>query len=215
MVRKFEKKKIPYPRKDIGMFYANVSLFVTWLHFFLCKRSCDKVVNYCKICSRIREHNFAEKYFFYDVVFEDKTKTDRLDLASKQIDFDVYLLRNLHFNRTVTPSFECDHLEHINYAQDIFILFVSVMVRVLINSVFNHFLSRPLTLKDESAVVEAIYHFAHEVMHEFWHMNTTFFYEVFDRFKELNRSVCYEICPVKPEKGPYTFPMYELSIEFH
>ena len=42
------------------------SLFRVFLHFFLCKRSCDDVKDYCSICSHVRQRNFQKLTLFDD-----------------------------------------------------------------------------------------------------------------------------------------------------
>ena len=82
--------------------------------------------------------------------------------------------------------------------------YVSVMIRVAMNSCYDYFLSLPLSLAQEEEIVQIIHRFAQDIAHEFWYTNTNFFFEVFDCLEEVNRSICSEICPKKPKKGPYT-----------
>ena len=126
-----------YQKNDIKLLFHNFSLFVISLHFFLCK----KVSKYCKICSRVRNHNYDRKRLFVDVIYEECDKNERLGLSGKMIDFDVYLQRWECYNYTIPSSAptDCDYREQINYAQDIFLNFLSVMIRVIINSCYDFF----------------------------------------------------------------------------
>ena len=203
-----------YQKNDIELLFDSFSLFMVSLHFFLCRRSCDKVEKYCKICSRVRDHNYDSKTMFHYIVFEDHLQEDHLGLSKKMIYFDVHLRRWSNYNCTISSSSPtaCDYREQINYARDIYLNFVSVMVRVRVNLCYEFFVSSPLTLAHEKYIVEKIERFANEIIHMFWTTNTHFFFEVFDHFRDINRSICYEVNTAKPEKGPYTFPMP--SIDF-
>ena len=76
------------------------------------------------------------------------------------------------------------------------------------------FLSKSLTLSEEKYIVESIHKFAVEIVNKFWQTNRNFFLVVYDRFPEINRSICYEVNPVQPKKGPYTFPKPTFTVEF-
>ena len=39
-----------------------------------------------------------------------------------------------------------------------------------------------------------------------WTANSNYFFVIYDKFKDLNRSVCFEVDPDKPTKGPYIYP---------
>ena len=84
---------IEFPEIEIKKLYCQTSLFRICLHFFLCKRSCDKTANYCWICSRVRDRNFEKRSEFDDVLFERCHDIDKLGLTDIAIDFDVYLSR--------------------------------------------------------------------------------------------------------------------------
>ena len=130
-----------YQTSGIELLFDSFSLFMVSLHFFLCPRICDKVEKYCKICSRVRDHNYDSKSMFHDIVFEDRPRKDRLGLSKKMIDFDVHLKRWPNCNCTISsdcPSC-CNYREQINYAQDIYLHFVSTMVRVIVNSCYEFF----------------------------------------------------------------------------
>ena len=90
--------KINFPKKDIRDLYCNSSLFRVLLHFFLCKRSCDGVDNYCWICSRVRNRNFENSRVFDDMIMERVHDIYKLVLTDRMIDFDVYLSRWGNFN---------------------------------------------------------------------------------------------------------------------
>ena len=92
--------------------------------------------------------------------------------------------------------------------------FVSVLLRVILNSRYDYFLNFPLKLADETFMIRKIGKFAQDICYVFWHTNINYFFEVFDKFNDLNRSICYEVNKHKPEKGPYTYPKATLEIFF-
>ena len=141
---------------------------------------------------------------------------DKLGLGSKMMDFDVHLLRWANYNCSISSDHpqDCDYREPINYSQDIYMCFVSVLLRVIFNSCYDYFLNFPLKLADETFMIRKIGKFAQNICYVFWHTNINYFFEVFDKFNDLNRSICYEVNKHKQEKGPYTYPKATLEIFF-
>ena len=92
------------------------------------------------------------------------------------------------------------------YAGDAFTVFVSILLRVHLNLYYNYFLSFPMSLRHERFVIRKIQIFVQDICHMFWTTNINYFFVLFDKFKDLNRSVCYDISKNKPLKGPYTCP---------
>ena len=84
---------ICFPEKEIRELYCQTSLFRVCLHFFVCNRSCDRTINYCWICSRVRDRNFQRRGVFDDVIMERCHDIDKLSLTDILIDFDVCLSR--------------------------------------------------------------------------------------------------------------------------
>ena len=57
----------------------------TFLHFFHCKRSCDNVKEYCKVCSHVRYRNFQKLCFYDDVILEQRDHYLELGLKIDQL----------------------------------------------------------------------------------------------------------------------------------
>ena len=193
-----------FNRNELLEVYTEGSLFRVLLHMFLCKRSCDIVENYCRKCSRVRDRNFQNESVFDDVVLLEKDIYSKLGIDNKQTDFDVFL--SYHGTRSCLPYGECEWNQTIQYAGDVFVLFVSVLIRVHLNVYYNYFLSIPLCLQDERYFVRKIQLLVRELCNVIWTANSNYFFVIFDKFKDLNRSVCYDVDPDKPSKGPYTYP---------
>ena len=67
-------------------------------------------------------------------------------------------------------------------------------------------MSIPLSLQDEKYFVRKIQLFVRDLCDVIWTANSNFFFVIFDKFKDLNRSACHDVDPDKPSKGPYTCP---------
>ena len=61
------------------------------------RRSCEKKLGYCKVCSRVRENNFYEYNAFLNLIL-DSTTDDYLNISnSERIDLDVFLNKPAYF----------------------------------------------------------------------------------------------------------------------
>ena len=132
-----------FNRKELLEIYSEDSLFRVLLHMFFCKRSCDRVENFCWECSRVRDRNFRALTIFDDVILEERDIYSKLGIQNKQIDFDVFLS---YFGTTNSIAYgNCEWNQTIQYAGDVFVLFVSILIRVNLNVYYDYFLSIPLT----------------------------------------------------------------------
>ena len=50
--------------------FCHMSLFSVCLHFLRRRKSCEKKIGHCKICSRIRENTFYEYYAFLNLIVD-------------------------------------------------------------------------------------------------------------------------------------------------
>ena len=75
---------------ELLMVYSEGSIFRTFLHFFLCKRSCDGIVNYCSQCSYVRFRNFQCQTLFDDVLLAKREFKSKLGIDDRIVDFDVF-----------------------------------------------------------------------------------------------------------------------------
>ena len=201
---------------DLLRVYSEGSLFRTFLHFFHCKRSCDNVKEYCKVCSHVRYRNFQKLRFYDDVILEQRDHYLRIGLENRSIDFDVFLPDFDRYCLTNEPH--CMRKRIIRHPADIFVCFVSTFVRVNLNNCYDFFLNGSLTLSDEKYFVGQISNFVKEISFEIWKLNVNYFFVIFDEFNKLNQSLCYEIKPnakntYKPLYAPRFSTYYgELSV---
>ena len=194
---------IEFPDIEIRKLYCQTSMFRICLHLFLCKRSCDKTDNYCWICSCVRDRNFEMRNTFDDVFFERCHDIDKLGLTDITIDFDVYVSRwGNSFPKRDSKKL-CMWADIIFSGSDVFKPFVSILLRVNLNLYYNYFLSFQMSLENERITIRRIQMFVLDICHAFWTCNINYFFAIFDKFKSLNRSVCYDVYQDKPLKGPY------------
>ena len=111
--------------------FRHLSLFLGYMHFLTCKRSCEKC---CRYCSRVRDSIFFDMDKFQDLVVCSKfdQKDDFLFLDDKMIDLDVYLNRPAYPNHPL-KHLPCRYFKVLSHAQDLFVYFSSILVRMYLN----------------------------------------------------------------------------------
>ena len=111
---------------EVEVTLHHFSLFSVCFHFLTYLRSCDKVVNYCFYCSRVRSHIYGDLIHFYDVVVstQDKVYKDNcMCTQDKVCDFDVFIERAIYMNCPNPPFNQrtCDYYNELRHAQDLFV----------------------------------------------------------------------------------------------
>ena len=132
---------------ELIMVYSEGSIFRTFLHFFLCKRSCDGLDNYCSQCSHVGFRNFQNQMLYDDVVLQVRDFQSKLGLDDRTVDFDVFLPNYLKYDKDQINI--CKRERIIKYAADVYVLLVSIFIRVNLNVCYKYFLSFPLTIDNE------------------------------------------------------------------
>ena len=181
--------------------YSEGSLFRTFLHFFYCKRSCDEVYDYCVTCSHVRQRNFQNLNLFDDVLLAQRDFESKLGLDDRTVDFDVFLPNYLNFRDDKEGG--CMRERVFDFAADIFVVFVSTFIRINLNLYYDFFLKKPLSLSTEKYFISKIQFFIRDLSNVIWELNVNYFFEIFDKFSQVNRSICYSVPSFKPIKGPY------------
>lgn len=102
-VSDFEKSYFKMCKK-----FRDLPLFPVCLHFLTCRRSCEKIASYYRICSRVKDNNFFNLDKFQDLMVYPKShhKDDYLFLDKKLIDLDVFFNRLVYFDY---PSYPLKH----------------------------------------------------------------------------------------------------------
>ena len=172
------------------MVYSEGSIFRTFLHFFLCKRSCDGVNKYCSQCSHVRFRNFQNQVLFDDVLLPARDFKSKVGLDDITVDFDVFLPNYLKYDKDQINI--CKREIIIKYAADVYVLFVSTFIRGYLDVCYDYFLSFPLTIDNEKYFIRKIQHYVRDLASEIWELNVNHFFLVFCKFSELNRAVCFD-----------------------
>ena len=120
--------------------FHHMSLFSVCFHFLRCRRSCEKILGCCKVCSRVRENTFYEYNVFLNLIV-DSTTDDYLNISSsEQIDLDIFLNKLAYFPYCHCESFgKCSDFEVFSFARDLFAAFCSVLVRMYLNQTTEYF----------------------------------------------------------------------------
>ena len=129
------------------------------MHFLRCRRFCEKLSGFCKICLRVRENTFYKYNAFLSLKVSSNTD-DYLNISSSErIDLDVFLTKPAYFPYYFTEtSGKCSDFEVISFAPDLFAAFCSVLVGMYLNIRTEYFLDliSQLNLSDEKIVVRKI-----------------------------------------------------------
>ena len=159
---------IDFPEIDIRKLYCQTSMFHICLLFFLCKRSCDKTDDYCWICSRVRDRNFEIRHIFDDVFFERCHDIGKFGLTDIMHNFDVYTSRWGNSFPKNDSTKRCMWADTIFSGSDVFIIFVSILLRVNINLYYNYFLSFRMSLENERITIRVTQMFVLDICHAFY-----------------------------------------------
>ena len=171
-----------------------------FIFFFFCKRLCDGVDDYCSTCSHVRFRNFQNQSLFNDDLLAERDFDSKLGLDDRTVDFDVFLPNYIRLNH---EEIGCRRERIIDFAADVYILFVSTFIRINLNVCYDFFLKMPLNIIDEKYFISKIQLFVRDLTNIIWQLNVNYFFVVFDKFSKLNHSVCYDVTVDKLLKGPY------------
>ena len=170
---------------------GNGTLFKTFPHFFLCERWCDDVKTYCSLCSHVRPRNFSNLTLFEDVYLGDRGFKSQLGSDDKTVSFEVYL-RDSMVRQSIDNGF-CLREFAIGHPSDIFMLFVSIFMRISLNLCCNFFFKKQVPILTERYYVRTIENFVRDLGCEIWYLNVNYFFSIFENFEALNRSTCFYI----------------------
>ena len=176
---------------DVMILMSEGSLFRSFLHFFLCERICDNVKDYCTLCSHVRLRNFQSLTLFDNVYLETRDFKSQLGIDDETVDFQVFFENYMVKSNSIGDF--CIREAIIDHPSDIFILFVSIFIRVNLNLCYNFFLKNQLPITTEKYFVRTIENFVRDLACEIWYLNVNYFYVIFQNFEILNCSTCFYI----------------------
>ena len=201
-----------------GIFH-HLNLPSILFHFLTCKRSCDTFPTKCINCSRV---GFARdilwdpflKYFDDIEISKDNCSFFR---HSMFVDLDVFTSKaNDYFERYSAIRYNrhwfCYYYKEFRYCDELLCAFCSHLLRLFLNtmsSIVNKcFLSESCKQELLEVFVREAIHFFSNFIHQF---NIEYFYEFFDKFEDVNKSVCYSV--KKEQKfGPYIHSAFDITI---
>ena len=187
-----ENCDIKFNTYDLKVVYSEGSLFRVFLHFFYCKRSCDNVNDYCNTCSFVRFANFQNISLFHDIFLPQK-KLSKFGLRNSTLDLDIYL--PCFFKSFFSNKRQCIRKRYFNHPTDIMLSFLSVLVRVNLNNYKEFFFKFKMNIQKERACVRLIFHYVRDIVNDFFLTNINCFFEIFNYFNKINRSICYSVNP--------------------
>ena len=188
-------------------------------HFTICKRFCDRRPTKCMHCSRVG-NLYDALWLPYLNHFDDiEISKDNCSFfpQSMLVDLDVFKSKaNDYFQRYSTIRYQrhwhCLFYKEIHFSDELFSTFCSHLVRLFLNTLFLAF--QRFSLSDScqeeftrEIIAESI-HFFTNFIHQF---NTEYFYELFDKFKDVNKSVCYSVTK-ESEFGPYIHSAFDITL---
>ena len=200
-------------------FFYHLNLPSILFHFLTCKRSCDINSNKCMRCSRVflPEESLWNPYlnFFEDV----EISKDNCSFFQRTMlaEFDVFKSKAHDYFKRYSPlnydrNSHCMFYKEVYYCDELFSIFCSHLIRIFLNTfvLISQRFSLSATLQKEffrEVIGEAI-HFFTNFIHQF---NIEYFYEFFDKFKDVSNSYCYSVTK-KKKFGPYIHSAFDVSI---
>ena len=198
----------------------NLTLFSVLLHFLRCVRSCDTVKefpSYCPLCSRVE--NFWQDFegFFEDLKI---STDDKLVLGSKNcnIDLEVFMSKsNDYFKFYRIKNEFCTYFQEFRYVDEMFTTFSSIFIRMYLNFSTLVFEQSFYNLRkaDQYKIRHIIASEGIFLIGRFWHeTNVNYFFELFDKFVQFNKSNCFRNSLNKPEFGLYYLSAFDITLSF-
>ena len=200
--------------------FCHLNLPSILFHFLKCKRFCDAVPHKCMKCSRVGPpvDSLWQPYLEY---FDDiSVEKDNCSFFQQNmlVDLDVFKSKaNEYFRRYSTARYNrhwrCFFYKEIHYSDELFCSFSSHLLRLFINVIYSVMQRFSLISSCQEELVRELIaesaHFFTNFIHQF---NTEYFYEFFDKFKDINESACYSVVK-KQQFGPYIHSAFDITID--
>ena len=178
---------------DILNLMIDGSIFRAFLHFFLCERYCDDVKSYCSLCSHVRPRIFSNLTLFDDVYLETRDFRSQLGIDDDAVDFSVFLKESMLDKTDSSIDGFCLIEMPIHHPSDLYVMFVSIFIRINLNLCYNFFLNKKKPIMTEIYYIRKIEEFVRDLASQIWYLNVNYFYIIFQKFESLNRSICFYI----------------------
>ena len=207
--------KISKEIKD-GIFH-HLNLPSILLHFLTCKRSCDTASTYCINCSRVgfARDTLWEPFLSYFDDIEISKDHCSFFWDSMFVDLDVFTSKaNDYFQRYSKHNLHrcCYYYRQLHYCDELLSAFCSHLIRLFLNTLYfvvkKYFLSESCKQQLLEVFVREAIHFFSNFIHQF---NVQYFYEFFDKFEDLNKTLCFSV-KKEQEFGPYIHSAFDITV---
>ena len=169
--------------------YLGGSLFNVLLHFFYCKRACENDSVYCKICSRVRIRHYQDRAFFENVKC---LRENKLGLQDRELTYDIFMN---DYKRYSSETDFCRMEYYFYHTADIVWAFLSILGRIHLNLLYKYFDKIEMSISDEKYVYSCMNNYVQKIIDAFFSININYFFIIFNKFRSLNYSACYDIAP--------------------
>ena len=121
-------------------------------------------------------------------------KLSKFGLRNSTLDLDIYL--PYFFKSFFSERRHCIRKRYFNHPTDILLSFLSVLVRVNLNNYKEFFFKFKMNIQKERACIRLIFHYVRHIVNDFFSTNINCFFDIFNYFNKINRSVCYSANPL-------------------
>ena len=184
--------------------FFNHSLYSVFLHFCLCKKTCDQKKSsecYCQFCSRNYPYIFDNVNAFQNIIIDKQDfalKFNKFFQKSSLFSLGVCHNHALFIDPRKAKIYKYAYLRFIRSPNKLFQSFLSILIRMYINLFFSQLNKVEVNLKETQFISfrEQIWIFASNFMYGFClYVENNYFNRLFHnmRFSEEYTAVCYRI----------------------
>ena len=171
---------------------SRVNIFSAFDHMFFCPRSCDKVKVFCRYCSAINVVKRDDVRIFQDIVIDERDFTEEfIRFVARRLTFTLNLFDSHSFWISKKPH--CLKFEQLKRPQQLFIYFLSMLIRIYVNTFFQMNLKNDFGLTEDKVETyrECVFHSAYALMFSFC-LNCHFkpFFAIFNTFPPITDYNC-------------------------
>ena len=170
---------------------SRVNIFSVFDMFF-CPRSCDKVKVFCRYCSAVNVVKLDDVRIFQDIVINERDFTEEfIRFFARRSIFTLNLSDSHLF--WISEKQHCLKFEQQKRSQQLFIYFLSILIKIYVNTFFQINLKNDFGLTEDEAETYRKYVFrsAYALMFSFC-LNCHFkpFFAIFDTFSPITDFNC-------------------------
>ena len=175
-------------------------------HLLRCTRSCDTAPSFCYQFSRLGKARDKRWSPFADSFDNIKIRKSDCSFFKEEmiLDLDVFTSKaNDYFKYFKIGSQKCYYYQEVRYCDDFLGIFCSHLVRMFLSVTTSLVTELFLLESDKSEILEVFVAESIQFLSQFLHrFNIDYFYELFDKLKEENSSLCFNTRNDKLKHGP-------------